>query len=88
MGIPHLAARLQTYATPRHISRDKDDATSIHPKAIIDGPSFAYHIYNLCLGRKSSAVNVLEAVPSYLELGITAIAWLQRLELCGLNMYE
>lgn len=53
---------------------------------VIDGPAFAYHVYYLCLSSRSHARRPLEAVPSYTELGETAIQWLEGLRNEGVDM--
>ncbi|KAL2065512.1 hypothetical protein VTL71DRAFT_3182 [Oculimacula yallundae] len=67
MGIPHLTTFLRPFAA----------AESLHSQqVVIDGPSFAYHVYYICLKASTRARNGLEAAPSYRKLAETAIAWL------------
>lgn len=50
---------------------------------IIDGPSLAYHILYKLLAHKSPILNVLDATPSYKELGEGFIAFLDELQSHG-----
>ncbi|KAK3323955.1 XPG domain containing-domain-containing protein [Cercophora scortea] len=72
MGIPHLKRYLEPYAKRGTVSSCK---------VALDGPAFAYFILGLCL-RKTSRSPFEQ--PSYELLGRTAIAWLDRIQECGL----
>ncbi|KAK6001833.1 hypothetical protein QM012_002323 [Aureobasidium pullulans] len=82
MGIPHLTHSLSPYGDkvvlPQHPAN--------HENAIIDGPSLAYHVFYVCLARRSSARNALEAAPTYQELGQAAVDWLEQIEQYGLKI--
>lgn len=69
MGIPRLLYHLEPYGVEEQLADNVD--------IIIDGPSFAYHIYHLC---SSSTARNGRRAPSYSLLGDTAIAWLDRLQ--------
>ncbi|KAL2159887.1 hypothetical protein VTH06DRAFT_2020 [Thermothelomyces fergusii] len=73
MGIPKLRRHLEPYAQRAIIG-----LTNI----VLDGPAFAYHVLRLC-SRTSRKASPFEQ-PSYEVLGRTAIAWLERLQSCGL----
>lgn len=83
MGIPHLTRSLSPYGEkvvlPQHPEK--------HENAIIDGPSLAYHVFYVCIARRTSARNALEATPTYQELGQAAVNWLEQIEQYGLKMY-
>lgn len=77
MGIPKLRQYLEPYAERAII-----DPTNV----VLDGPALAYHILKLC-SRTIRKTSPLEQ-PSYEVLGRTAIAWLERVQSCGLFMYN
>ncbi|KUJ14179.1 uncharacterized protein LY89DRAFT_784171 [Mollisia scopiformis] len=70
MGVRHLIAYLQPYATVVSLA-----GASI----VVDGPAFAHHVYYLCLRATPHARNGFEAAPSYPVLVKTALSWLDRL---------
>jgi hypothetical protein len=73
MGIPQLRRHLEPYA----------ERAAIEPgTAVLDGPALAYHVLNLC-SRTTRKTSPFEQ-PSYERLGKTAIAWLERMQACGL----
>ncbi|KAK4103754.1 hypothetical protein N658DRAFT_445199 [Parathielavia hyrcaniae] len=75
MGIPQLKRHLEPYA----------ERAPVEPgSAVLDGPALAYHVLNLCsqTARSSSP----SEQPSYERLGKTAIAWLHRIQACGLSV--
>ncbi|CAD6566988.1 MAG: hypothetical protein ASARMPREDX12_009207 [Alectoria sarmentosa] len=91
MGIPRLALHLQPYAsstvvgcqTPnceRHKVQDGRQSNRI----IIDGPSFAYCIFNRLFVRKPVSLDPMKMMPSYDEVGKGALAFLEQLESYGL----
>lgn len=93
MGIPGLTTHLKPYAVPTvvgcktpdcelHRSSNDSSATNI----IIDGPSFAYAIYDRLLAHKPERLTGVEAMPSYDELGKGALAFLDELQSYGLNV--
>lgn len=60
-------------------------------RAIIDGPALAYHVYYAYLApashaARSSMGTALSSTP-YRQLGHAALAWLDKLQSCGLTMY-
>ncbi|CZT52734.1 uncharacterized protein RSE6_14097 [Rhynchosporium secalis] len=71
MGIPHLTTFLRPYATAESLAGKH---------VVVDGPSFAYHIYYICLKASPGARNGLEAAPSYQNLVETATSWLAGIE--------
>ncbi len=76
MGIPQLKRRLEPYA----------ERAAIKPgDVVLDGPSLAYHILGLC-SRATRQTSPFEQ-PSYELLGRTTIAWLDRIQECGLSVY-
>ena len=77
MGIRHLTTFLRPYATTE--SLDGRDV-------VIDGPSFAHHVYYICLSASKDARNALEAAPSYQRLVDTALAWLDKLQTSNVVM--
>ncbi|KAI4810442.1 hypothetical protein E4T45_10764, partial [Aureobasidium sp. EXF-8846] len=82
MGIPHLTRSLSPYGEkvvlPQHPEK--------HENAIIDGPSLAYHVFYVCIARRTGARNALEATPTYQELGQAAVNWLEQIEQYGLKI--
>lgn len=93
MGIPRLALHLQPYAsstvvgcqTPdceRHKCQDGRQSNQI----IIDGPSFAFCIFNRLFVRKPVSLDPMKMMPSYDEVGKGALAFLEQLESYGLVM--
>jgi hypothetical protein len=77
MGIPHLTTFLHPYAESTAL--DGEDA-------VVDGPALAYHVYYSCLSRRPTARNPFEAAPSYKEIGVAIIEWLDRLRMSGITM--
>ncbi|AEO55372.1 hypothetical protein MYCTH_2299128 [Thermothelomyces thermophilus ATCC 42464] len=73
MGIPQLRRHLEPYA-----ERAILDPSNV----VLDGPALAYHVLGLCT-RTARKTSPLEQ-PSYELLGRTAIAWLKRIQSCGL----
>jgi hypothetical protein len=87
MGIPHLTAYLRPYATPVTWQRRGSTSDAALPEElIIDGPALAYHIYYQCLALRSGAGNALEAFPTYAELEIAVVLWLENIETFGLSV--
>ncbi|KAK3306679.1 XPG domain containing-domain-containing protein [Chaetomium strumarium] len=75
MGIPQFKRHLEPYA----------ERALIEPcNVVLDGPALAYHILNLC-SRTRRKGSPLEQ-PSYQLLGKTAVAWLHRIQACGLSV--
>lgn len=77
MGIPNLITHLRPYTTTTDLQ---------HQHLIIDGPGFAYHIYHNLLSSAPQTKNPFEALPSYAEIGDTAVQWLEEFENLGVNM--
>lgn len=77
MGIPHLITLLQPYSELRLLEGQD---------VVIDGPAWAYHIYYICLGRRSSSRGPFQALPSYAEIGDAAIEWLDGLRQSNVSM--
>ena len=50
---------------------------------IVDGPSLAYHVYHRLLAHKPPTLNVLDATPSYKELGEGFVVFLEELQVHG-----
>ncbi|KZM18285.1 hypothetical protein ST47_g10552 [Ascochyta rabiei] len=73
MGIPGLARRSEAYAE----CRSAKQLDGYH--AIIDGPSLAYHAHKL-------AIAGLPRVPSYADINIEAIRWLNSLETANIKV--
>ncbi|EGS21374.1 uncharacterized protein CTHT_0032290 [Thermochaetoides thermophila DSM 1495] len=75
MGIPQLKKHLEPHA----------ERKVIEPcKAVVDGPSLAYHILGLCC-RQTRRTSPFEQ-PTYDLLGRTAISWLNAIEECGISV--
>ncbi|KAL2015431.1 hypothetical protein VTK56DRAFT_5509 [Thermocarpiscus australiensis] len=75
MGIPHLKRHLEPYA----------ERAVIEPcDAVVDGPALAYHVLGLC-ARTVRRTSPFEQ-PWYGLLGRTAVAWLDRIQACGLSV--
>ena len=77
MGIPQLKRHLEPYAE-RAVIQPGD--------VVLDGPALAYHVLSLC-SRATRKTSPLEQ-PSYQLLGQTALAWLDRIQACGLSVYS
>ncbi|KAG9899600.1 hypothetical protein KCV05_g16514, partial [Aureobasidium melanogenum] len=82
MGIPHLTHSLSPYGDKVVLPQNPTK----HENAIIDGPSLAYHVFYVCIARRTSARNALEAAPTYQELGQAAVNWLEQIEQYGLKI--
>ncbi|KAI9704503.1 MAG: hypothetical protein M1820_005577 [Bogoriella megaspora] len=85
MGIRLLTAGLRPYAssqTFKPLVQDNDDKAQY--SIIIDGPAFAYFIYKLVLSDRSLATDPSKAFPSFEEVGIAAVEWLDRLRHYGI----
>ncbi|CAD0040469.1 unnamed protein product [Aureobasidium pullulans] len=83
MGIPHLTHSLSPYGDKVVLPQNPAN----HENAIIDGPSLAYHVFYVCIARRTGTRNALEAAPTYQELGQAAVDWLEQIEQYGLKMY-
>ncbi|KAG0646855.1 hypothetical protein D0Z07_6126 [Hyphodiscus hymeniophilus] len=70
MGIPYLITYLRPYAELKSLAGQD---------VIVDGPGLCYHIHHRCLGRRTEARNSFEAAPSYGELGLATVEWLDGL---------
>jgi hypothetical protein len=78
MGIPQLKRHLERYA----------ERMPLEPgDVVVDGPALAYHILSLCLRAIGKGSNNPLKQPSYDFLGATAVAWLDRIQECGLSVY-
>ncbi|KAI5197836.1 hypothetical protein E4T38_07806 [Aureobasidium subglaciale] len=84
MGIPHLTHSLSPYGDKVVLLQNP----AKHENAIIDGPSLAYHVFYVCIARRTSARNALEAAPTYQELGQAAVDWLEQIEQYGLKILQ
>jgi hypothetical protein len=73
MGIQGLARRLEPYSCRYTAEQLKGYA------AIIDGPSLAYEAHKLALSAAASQTRI----PSYNDINIEAIKWLNALESQG-----
>ncbi|KAI4722750.1 hypothetical protein E4T48_00911 [Aureobasidium sp. EXF-10727] len=82
MGIPHLTHSLSPFGDKVVLPQHPAD----HENAIIDGPSLAYHIFYVCLSRRTNARNAFEATPTYQELGQAAVNFLEQIEQYGLKI--
>ena len=95
MGVPHLTTYLSSYNVSMIIGCERPDC-QIHTsglshqntKLVIDGPSFAYEVYNRAIADKSTSLDIVNAVPGYSEIEKSALTLLAQLEGCGLKMYE
>ena len=86
---------LQPYASFSILGCSSSDCNthkSIHDrpvaKIVIDGPALVYYVYYQTLARKQAKSYSLGAVPSYEELGLAVLAFLNTLQTCGLVLYE
>lgn len=82
MGIPHLTALLRPYAST---SLWTDEAPGVN--LIVDGPSLAYYIYHRCLSTNLKTKGNFEAIPSYDDVSVDVVAWLEALERFGFAVY-
>lgn len=90
MGIPRMFGHLQTFAVPK-ILGCKTSGCRAHQNRqniIIDGPSLAFYINYRILAQRSSSTNPLDAIPSYTELGMATLAFLDELRRHGAVMYN
>ena len=92
MGVPGLSKALKPYSTPNIVGcknvecyqhRLQNDSKRA---IIVDGPSFAYCIYRKITTQKPDWLRAIDTVPTYEELGIGAIAFLDELRYYGLVM--
>ena len=100
MGVPHLSTLLSPYAVLTSLGCERLNCSTHHSglrqrgdsdRLIIDGPSFVYEVYYRLLDRSTNdfpSPNPLNAIPSYDEIGRSALSFLAALERCGLTMYE
>ncbi|KAK3905709.1 Deoxyhypusine hydroxylase [Staphylotrichum tortipilum] len=75
MGVPQLKKWMAPHSE-RGVMQRSD--------TVVDGPALAYHVFSLC-SRGSRKISPFQQ-PSYSLLGSTAIAWLDRLQECGLSV--
>ena len=76
MGIPGLARRLEPYAS--RYSPDEVEGYS----AILDGPALAYYAHKLALAAAANHTRI----PSYADITIEAIRWLNSLEYMNIKV--
>ncbi len=76
MGIPQLKKWLGPHS---------DRGVMQQGEVVVDGPALAYHALSLC-SRGARKISPFQQ-PSYSLIGRTAIAWLDRLQECGLSVY-
>ncbi len=95
MGIPRLTSYIAPYAVTTVLGCDKPGcqqhsslAAGRSNRVVIDGPAFAYAIYDRLIAQEADRLNVLAAVPSYDEVGQAALAFLSGLEKRGIIMYD
>lgn len=76
MGIPQLK---------RWLGPHSDRGPMQQGDVVVDGPALAYYILSVCSqgSRKTSPFQQ----PSYSLIGSTVIAWLDRVQECGLSVY-
>jgi hypothetical protein len=79
MGIQGLARRLEPYAA-RYSPQQLDGFS-----AIIDGPSLAYHALKLALVASAASASQ-SRLPSYADINVEAIRWLNSLEDHGIKV--
>lgn len=93
MGIKGLSSALSPYAVSTVVgcrktgcgkcsSHDQYESTKI----IIDGPAFAYYIYDKLIVNRPQPVNAIDTLPSYSEIGEGALAILGELESYNVTM--
>ena len=90
MGIKGLSKDLESYAIPTTLGC-KAPGCENHRKGqpsriVIDGPSFAYCIYQRLVRGKPEWLTAVESIASYHELGTGALAFLDELESYGVVM--
>ena len=85
MGIPRLRQHLRPYGkvTNIHDEFDKEDS-----KLVVDGSAFAHFIYWRLYNHQDPALGIIDAQPSYEELGREAVRFLDDLEGRGCRMYD
>jgi hypothetical protein len=76
MGIQGLARRLEPYSC-RYTTNELEGYA-----AIIDGPSLAYEAHKLALSAAASQTKI----PSYSDINVEAIKWLDALENQGITV--
>lgn len=93
MGISGLTKHLQPYAVSTVVgcqtpdcARHKGQGARRSNRIIIDGPSFAYCIFNRLFVHKPISGDTMKMMPSYDEVGKGALAFLEQLESYGLVM--
>lgn len=95
MGIPRLTSYIAPYAVTTILGCNKPGCqqhssllTSRSNKVIIDGPAFAYTIYDRLRAHKADHLSALAAIPNYDEVEQATLAVLSQLENCGVIMYD
>ncbi|KAL9094730.1 MAG: hypothetical protein Q9165_003000 [Trypethelium subeluteriae] len=88
MGIPHLTANLKPYASIINLTPPTSHDHDEHSRLVIDGPAFAYYIYEEYLRERTKASDLTEALPSYERIGDAAIGWLHRVRAYGLTVSQ
>lgn len=93
MGVPGLSKALKPYSVSTTVGCKTAGCIQHQPQhggqiyMVIDGPSFAYCIYQRVIAAKAEWLTAIEAIPSYDEVGNGAIAFLEVLENYGVEMY-
>ncbi|PNS13797.1 hypothetical protein CAC42_3290 [Sphaceloma murrayae] len=82
MGIPGLTRQAEEHA--ERVTYSPDGTATRN--AIIDGPALAYHVLNLCISQRTSRRSALDDLPSYQELGVSTISWLDSLSDYGFKI--
>jgi len=84
MGIRRLALRLSHLGVHKTIGSSPSDET--HTKAVVDGPSLCFYVYNLLKQQKLQDEPSTDRV-SYHELGVAVVKWLDDLIAYGFDLY-
>ena len=93
MGIRRLTSCLEPYSVPVLLGSgnflDPSHSLQIHSNCIIiDGPGLAYHIFYRILAFKPESWNILDALPTYKEIGELTIIFLRELRERGIWLYR
>ena len=90
MGIPRLRGLLEPYFQPSTLgcnNQECKDHNASSKLVVIDGPGLAYVIYYRLLAWKSPHLNAIDAQPTYEEICVAVLVFLEVLTSCGLKMY-
>lgn len=82
MGVPRLRQHLRPYGVESQFVPSSKSETRVH----VDGPGLAHFVYWRLYNHQSSTLSVIDAQPSYTQIGDAAVQYLDAVEAHGLHV--